>query len=81
MRPVLLVSLVLLSLLWRALLAPMTAPSQSQQRSGALMAVPLVQCLTVRRLFQLLIVSAGVIFYFGSISRAMSVSNSHDHYA
>ena len=76
--PVLLLSLALIPLVWRALEALVQGLSQSDQRGGALLASSLLLCLTVQWLFQPLIFGDGLLFYFGFLMLGFLASKSHE---
>ena len=76
--PLLLLSLALLPLLWRALQALALGLSQSEQRGGALLAASLLLCLTVQWLFQPLIFADGLLFYFGFLLLGFLAAKSHE---
>ena len=76
--PLLLLSLALLPLLWRALQALAPGLSQSEQRGGALLAASLHLCLTVQWLFQPLLFADGLLFYFGFLLLGFLAAKSHE---
>ena len=76
--PLLLLSLALLPLLWRALQALAAGLSQTEQRGGALLAASLLQCLTVQWLFQPLLFADGLLFYFGFLLLGFLAAKSHE---
>lgn len=76
--PVLLLSLALLPLLWRALQALRAGLCLREQRGGALLAASLLLCLTVQWLFQPLIFADGLLFYFGFLLLGFLAAKHHE---